>query len=65
MSAPAAPPPPAAPSPASPPVRPGDFGAYDPTFIARHTPWLHRLIHTYFRAKIEGFPRTAEGICRR
>ena len=37
--------------PRLPPARPGDFGAYDPTFIARHTPWLHRLIHTYFRAK--------------
>lgn len=33
-----------------------DFTAYDPAYIRRHTPWLRHLIHTYFRARIEGFP---------
>lgn len=32
----------------------GDFGAYDAEYVRRHTPWLRRVIHGYFRARIEG-----------
>ena len=34
-------------------IRPGDLGAYDDAYVQRHTPWLRRLIHGYFRAQIE------------
>lgn len=36
-------------------ARPGDFGAYDADYVRRHTPWLRRVIHGYFRAQIEGW----------
>lgn len=35
--------------------RPGDFGGYDADYVRRHTPWLRRVIHGYFRAQIQGF----------
>lgn len=35
--------------------RPGDFGGYDADYVRRHTPWLRRVIHGYFRAQIHGF----------
>lgn len=41
-------------------LRPGDFGAYDPEFVRRHTPWLRRLIHGYFRARIEGLEQVPD-----
>lgn len=40
--------------PAPLPVRPGELGAYDPDFVRAHSPWLRRVLHTYFRARIEG-----------
>ncbi len=32
----------------------GDLGAFDPTFVRSHAPWLCALIHRYFRSEIHG-----------
>ena len=41
-----------------PPV--GALGGYDPAFVRQHTPWLRRVLHGYFRARIEGLEGLAD-----
>ena len=33
---------------------PGELGGYDQEFVRRHAPWLGRLVHGYFRARVHG-----------
>lgn len=42
-------------------MRPGDLGMYDEAFVARHAPWLRRVLHTWFRARVEGLERLPSG----
>lgn len=35
-------------------ITPGNLEAYDPEFVQRHSGWLTRLVHTWFRAEISG-----------
>ncbi|MDY7225592.1 lysophospholipid acyltransferase family protein [Hyalangium rubrum] len=35
-------------------VRPGDLEALDPEFLRRHAGWLTQVLHTWFRADIQG-----------
>lgn len=42
-------------------ARPGELGAYDPAFAARHGPKLWRAFSTYFRARLEGLEHLPEG----
>ncbi len=41
-------------------MRPGDFGAYDAALVARHAPWLTRLVHGWFRADVRGLERVSD-----
>ncbi len=38
-------------------MTPGDLGMYDPAYVERHTPWLRRVLHTWFRARVEDMAR--------
>jgi 1-acyl-sn-glycerol-3-phosphate acyltransferase len=38
-------------------MKPGDLGMYDDAFVARHAPWLRRVLHAWFRARVEGLSR--------
>jgi 1-acyl-sn-glycerol-3-phosphate acyltransferase len=42
-------------------MKPGDLGMYDPAYVDRHAPWLRRVLHTWFRARVEGLARLPEG----
>lgn len=42
-------------------MRPGELGLYDPSFVARHAPWLTRLVHGWFRADVRGLERLPDG----
>lgn len=38
-------------------MSPGDIGMYDDAYVARHAPWLRRVLHSWFRARVEGMSR--------
>lgn len=38
-------------------MRPGDLGLYDGALVARHAPWLTKLVHGWFRADVRGLDR--------
>ena len=43
-------------------MTPGDLGIYDPDYVAAHAPWLRRVLHGWFRARIEGMSRLPDGV---
>jgi 1-acyl-sn-glycerol-3-phosphate acyltransferase len=40
---------------------PGDLGAYDPSYVREHAPWLGALVRTWFRAEVRGMERLPDG----
>jgi 1-acyl-sn-glycerol-3-phosphate acyltransferase len=42
-------------------VRPGDLDALDPEFLRRHSGWLTRILHTWFRADVQGMELLPQG----
>ncbi|MBN1206964.1 MAG: acyltransferase family protein [Myxococcaceae bacterium] len=42
-------------------VRPGDLEACDPEFQRRHAGWLTRILHTWFRADVQGMENLPAG----